>query len=159
MTERELRKLSRTDLLELLLAQRKENEQLRCILDETQAQLADRTIKMESAGSIAEASLQLSGIFEAAQNSYQFYIDNVKLLTDRQMERCQTMEQETKEKCDRMVAEAERQARQYWEQYSAKVKNLIESYEGLQQLMEMAPPIATKTEATPVPGQIYGNMY
>ena len=159
MTERELRKLSRTDLLELLLAQRKENEQLRCILDETQAQLADRTIKMESAGSIAEASLQLSGIFEAAQNSCQFYIDNVQLLTDRQMERCQTMEQETKEKCDRMVAEAERQARQYWEQYSAKVKNLIESYEGLQQLMEMAPPIATKTEVTPVPGQIYGNMY
>ena len=45
MTEKELRRLSRTDLLELLLAQRKENEQLRCILDETQAQLADRTIK------------------------------------------------------------------------------------------------------------------
>ena len=45
MTEKELRRLSRTDLLELLLAQRKENEQLRCILDETQSQLADRTIK------------------------------------------------------------------------------------------------------------------
>ena len=44
MTERELRRLSRTDLLELLLAQRRENEQLRCLLDETQAQLADRTI-------------------------------------------------------------------------------------------------------------------
>ena len=159
MTERELRKLSRMDLLELLLAQRKENEQLRRILDETQAQLADRTIKMESAGSIAEASLQLSGIFEAAQNSCQVYIDNVKLLTARQLERCQQMEQEAKEKCDRMVAEAERQAQQHWEQYSAKVKNLIESYEGLQRLMEMAPPIATKTEVVSATGHIHGNMY
>ena len=53
MTERELRRLSRTDLLELLLAQRRENEQLRCILDQTQAQLADRTIKIDNAGSIA----------------------------------------------------------------------------------------------------------
>jgi hypothetical protein len=57
LTERELRKLSRTDLLELLLAQRRENEELRCILDQTQAQLADRTIKIDQAGSIAEASL------------------------------------------------------------------------------------------------------
>ena len=37
MTERELRRLSRTDLLELLVAQRRENEQLRVILDQTQA--------------------------------------------------------------------------------------------------------------------------
>ena len=55
MTERELRRLSRTDLLELLVAQRRENEQLRCILDQTQAQLADRTIQIDKAGSIAEA--------------------------------------------------------------------------------------------------------
>ena len=67
MTERELRKLSRADLLELLLAQRKENEQLRCLLDQTQAQLADRTITISNAGSIAEASLHLNGIFDAAR--------------------------------------------------------------------------------------------
>ena len=73
MTERELRRLSRADLLELLLAQRRENEQLRCILDQTQAQLADRTIKIENAGSIAEASLQLNGIFTAAQDTCQQY--------------------------------------------------------------------------------------
>ena len=69
MTDKELRRLSRADLLELLLAQRRENEQLRCILDQTQAQLADRTIQIDKAGSIAEASLQLSGIFNAAQES------------------------------------------------------------------------------------------
>ena len=56
MTERELRRLSRTDLLELLLALRRENEQLQCILDQTQAQLADRKIRIDNAGSIAEAS-------------------------------------------------------------------------------------------------------
>ena len=61
MTERELRRLSRTDLLELLLAQRRENEQLRCILDQTQAQLADKTIKINKAGSIAEASWHFLG--------------------------------------------------------------------------------------------------
>ena len=98
MTERELRRLSRADLMELLLAQRRENEQLRCILDQTQAQLADRSIRIDKAGSIAEASLQLSGIFTAAQDSCQYYMDNIKLLSERQSQVCQQMEQETREK-------------------------------------------------------------
>ena len=98
MTERELRRLSRTDLLELLLVQRRENEQLRCLLDQAQAQLADRTIQINKAGSIAEASLQLSGIFTAAQDSCQSYVDNIKLLSERQNAVCHQMEHETREK-------------------------------------------------------------
>ena len=96
MTERELRKLSRSDLLELLVAQRRENEQLRCLLDQAEAKLADRTLKINNAGSIAEASLQLSGIFTAAQDSCQCYMDNIKLLSERQSAICQQMEEETK---------------------------------------------------------------
>ena len=137
MKDRELRRLSRTDLLELLLAQRKENEQLRCILDETQSQLADRTIKIDNAGSIAEASLQLSGIFTAAQDSCQYYMENIKLLSERQTKICQQMEVETREKCDRMVAEAELKAQQCWENCSVKIRQLVESFEGLQQAMDV----------------------
>ena len=157
MTDKELRRLSRTDLLELLLAQRRENEQLRCILDQTQAQLADRTIKIDKAGSIAEASLQLSGIFNAAQDSCQYYLDNIKLLSERQNVVCQQMEQETKEKCDRMVAEAELKAQACWENCSAKIKQLVDSFEGLQQVMDVYSSISRKpSEPT---SHIYGRMY
>lgn len=157
MTERELRKLSRSDLLELLLAQRKENEQLRCVLDETQAQLSDRMLKIDNAGSLAEASLQLSGIFTAAQNSCQFYIDNIKFLNERQTILCQQMEQETREKCDRMIAEAEQNAQQYWENCSDKIKGLIDSFDGLQQAMDMYSSLRRKINE-PI-GQTHGKMY
>lgn len=158
MTERELRRLSRTDLLELLLAQRKENEQMRCLLDQTQAQLTDRTIKINNAGSIAEASLQLSGIFEAAQDSCQYYLENIRQLSEQQSAACQQketetrekcdrmaaeaeqrvyrMEAEAKEKCDRMVAEAEQRSQQCWDNCSAKIRELMDSYAGLQQAMD-----------------------
>ena len=157
MTERELRRLSRTDLLELLLAQRRENEQLRCILDQTQAQLADRTIQIDKAGSIAEASLQLSGIFNAAQDSCKYYMDNIKLLSERQSAVCQQMERETKEKCDLMVAEAEMKAQACWDNCSAKIKQLVESFEGLQQVLDMYSSLNRKTSEPS--GQIYGRMY
>ena len=157
MTERELRRLSRTDLLELLLAQRRENEQLRCILDQTQAQLADRTIKIDNAGSIAEASLQLSGIFAAAQDSCQCYMENIRLLSERQNELCQQMERETKEKCDRMVTEAEQKAQQCWENCSVKIKQLVDSFDGLQQAMDMYN--ASQKAKESAGGRITGTMY
>ena len=157
MTERELRKLSRADLLELLLAQRRENEQLRCALDQAQAQLTDRTIKIDKAGSLAEASLQLGGIFAAAQDSCQYYIDNIKLLSERQNQICQQMERETKEKCDRMVAEAEVKSQKYWEDSSAKIRQLVESFEGLQQMMDLY--ITLNTKKSEPAGHVYGQIY
>lgn len=157
MTERELRRLSRADLLELLLAQRRENEQLRCILDQTQAQLADRTIKIDKAGSLAEASLQLSGIFNAAEDSCRYYMDNIRLLSERQSQVCQQMERETKEKCERMVAEAERKTQQCWDNCAEKIKQLVDSFEGLQQVMDLYSTINSKRKEPT--GQIYGNIY
>lgn len=157
MTDRELRRLSRTDLLELLLAQRRENEQLRCLLDQAQAQLADRTIQINNAGSIAEASLQLGGIFSAAQDSCQYYMDNIKLLSERQNMVCRQMEEETKIKCDQMVAEAEVKAQQCWDNCSVKIKQLVESFNGLQQVIELYSAI-NKNEKKPA-DNVYGVMY
>lgn len=157
MTERELRRLSRTDLLELLLAQRKENEQMRCVLDETQAQLADRTIKIDNAGSIADAALQLSGIFTAAQDSCQYYVENIKLLSERQAKLCQQMEAETKERCDRMVAEAELKAQQCWENCAVKIRELVDSFAGLQQIMDIYAMFNNKPGESN--GQIQGRMF
>lgn len=157
MTDRELRRLSRTDLLELLLAQRRENEQLRCLLDQAQAQLADRTIQINNAGSIAEASLQLGGIFSAAQDSCQYYMDNIKLLSERQNMVCRQMEEETKIKCDQMVAEAEAKAQQCWDNCSVKIKQLVESFNGLQQVIELYSAI-NKNEKKPA-DNVYGGMY
>lgn len=157
MTERELRRLSRADLLELLLAQRRENEQLRCMLDQTQSKLADRTIKIDNAGTLAEASLQLSGIFTAAQDACQYYVDNIQQLSERQSLVCQQMEQETREKCDRMVAEAEARSQQCWEECAEKIRQLVGSFEGLQQVIELYGNISGKNME--LLGQNYGKIY
>ncbi len=78
MTERELKRLRRADLLEILLELSQENEQLKKDLADAQAQLEDRRIRLEEAGSIAEAALELNGVFEAAQKACQEYLDNIR---------------------------------------------------------------------------------
>lgn len=132
MTERELRKLSRADLLELLLEQLKENEQLRGDLEAAQKQLADRKVLLEKAGSIAEASLQLNGVFQAAQAACAQYIENIERLNAQQEQLCARMERETREKCDHMVADAERQVQLYWNTFSRRVQEVTDSYAKMQ---------------------------
>ncbi len=68
-----LNKLTRADLLELLIYQMKENERLKKELNEAQKKLDERKIAIETSGSIAEAALKISGIFEAAQRAVDLY--------------------------------------------------------------------------------------
>ena len=80
MTNKELKRLSRAELLELLLEQVEENEALRAEIADLKGQLEDRAIKIENAGSIAEAALRLNGVFEAAEAAAKQYVDSLKEL-------------------------------------------------------------------------------
>lgn len=85
MTRKELKRLSRLELLELTLELTRENELLRQQLEENRFLLKSRKINIEKAGSIAEAALQLSGIFEAAQEAAELYLENLQLRTGEQV--------------------------------------------------------------------------
>lgn len=80
MTEKELRRLSRAELLEMLLAQTEENENLRQRLAQAEEALENRRIDIDRAGSLAEASLRLNQVFSAADHAAQQYLENVKRL-------------------------------------------------------------------------------
>jgi len=74
LTEKELRKLNRYQLLELLVVQTERANKLQAQVDALQQELQAQNIQFSSLGSIAEASLQLSGIFEAAQAAADRYL-------------------------------------------------------------------------------------
>lgn len=132
MTDRQLRKLNRTDLLKLLLEEKKENEALRKQLQEIQLQLECKQLNLNQSGSLAEAALKLSGIFEAAETACQYYTENIRNLSGRQEEICRKMEQETREKCDRMLEQARQMSRVYWEEYTEKCSRYMKSMEEVQ---------------------------
>ena len=135
MTEKELRKLNRAELLELLLELSRENEALQAQLKQTEAALSDRRLQMEEAGSIAEAALRLSGIFEAAQKAADQYLSSVSERTARQEEICIRMEAETKRKCDEMVERARLDSQRYWDEISRRMEDFYNAHAGLRELL------------------------
>ena len=82
MTDKELSKLKRTDLLELLIEQSKEVESLKKRIGELEAELADRRLLIYKSGSIAEAALKLNGVFEAAEAAAQEYLENIRRISE-----------------------------------------------------------------------------
>ena len=84
MTDQELRKLNRQDLLRLLLETERENERLRKELEDAKQQLKRRKVIVSEAGNLAEASLKLSGVFEDAQRAADIYVQNAQQVSKEQ---------------------------------------------------------------------------
>lgn len=78
MKEKKLRKLKRIELYEIMLAQADEIDRLKTELAQAEAELADKRIKIAEAGSLAQASLQLTKVFEEAQKTADLYLTNIK---------------------------------------------------------------------------------
>ena len=78
MENNELKKLNRRELLEMLYEQSRRMDDQQSEIDRLNAQLENRTLIMNNAGSIADAAIQLSEIFDVAQKTADVYVDSVK---------------------------------------------------------------------------------
>ena len=78
MTDKQLKRLSRRELLEMLITQTRKVESLEAQLAEVNRKLNDKILMIEDSGSLAEAVMRLNGVFEAAQNAAQQYLENIQ---------------------------------------------------------------------------------
>lgn len=146
MTDRELQKLKRVELLQLLVEQSRELDALRRELEETKKQLADRELHMQEAGSIAEASMQLNGVFEAAQRAADQYLESIRYQSKHVEEKCAALEATTRLRCEQMVKEAEATVQQAqkdsdecWRDVKGKLEGFLQQQTALQGLLSRKP--------------------
>lgn len=157
MTDQELRKLSRKDLLELLITQGRERDVLQAKLENAKKTLANRQLCIEQSGSIAEAALQVNGVFYAAQEAAEQYLENIRLRSEQIDIVCAQREKESKERAERQLQEAAQAARQmeedakrrcremenaakekaeaYWTDVSARLQAFYQEHKELRELL------------------------
>ena len=142
MTNKELKRLSRVDLLEMLIMQTQENENLKKQLAEMQEKLDSRDIAINNSGSIAEASLQLNGVFEAARAAADQYLENIRNMVSN----CRRTEEETEAKCAAMLEDASVAASRiestaksesdaYWTEISQRLEAFYAEHHGLREML------------------------
>jgi len=92
MTDKQLRSLSKTQLFTLLHQQELEIERL----SEENRKLSEQNFDLEQAGSIAEASMTVSGIIQAAQSAADVYLDSIRRIESDKLESVAKLKEEAK---------------------------------------------------------------
>lgn len=119
---KEMKKLSRADLLDIIYAMKKNEDVLRSNLKEAREELNKRAIMIEKSGSIAEAALSLSGVFQAAQQAADTYIQSVR----SQYESMKTKNDEAQSKRQQIIKEAQAESGKIVEAAQAEGDRIIQ---------------------------------
>ena len=120
MANQDLKKLNRRQLLELLILQTERSDKLEARVEELERELQEKKLQMTEAGSIAEASLRLSGTFEAAQAAADQYLESVQQLKEETAKRCKEMLEATRRHCLLVVRDPE----QHQENFNKQVREV-----------------------------------
>ncbi len=104
MTDKELKKMSRRELLELLLRQTKKSEGLEEKINALEKKLSDKILLVEEKGSLSEASVAICEILERTQQAADIYEINSKKMAD---DRAAEIMDNAAKKAETIVREAE----------------------------------------------------
>lgn len=154
MTDKELKRLGRAELIDIIFELQKRCDEYDVKVDMLKKNLEKKELCISNAGSIAEAAIQVNGVFEAAQAAADQYLKSIQAANKNMEARIAETEQQkasmlatAKEQADGIVAAAERKAQQVekeageraqkeWAQFQQKANELLRAHEELSMFMK-----------------------
>lgn len=107
MTDKEFKRLKRSDLISVIYEYQKKQEELEREIEELKAQLEEKTLRISDFGSIAEAVVGLNELFETAQKTADEYIEQVRLASGDAEKKAQEIIAEARQKAEEIVSKAQ----------------------------------------------------
>ena len=110
MTDKELHRLRRDDLLQILINQQRQIDELNAQLQTQREALDNRNIAIRESGSLAEALVKLNGVYEAAQGAADEYQRQMRERADALLADAEKRSEEAGRAAERTLAEARAEA-------------------------------------------------
>ena len=82
MTDKEFKRLSRAQLIEIIYQLQLQIDKLNEEKQELESELNDKRLRLQSAGNIAEAALEINDCFRSAQNAAEQYLNEIKAIRE-----------------------------------------------------------------------------
>ena len=160
MTEGDMKKLNRAELLAMLISITQRCDKLEAELQDAYERLDGRDIEVSRAGTLAEAALKINKIFEAADQAGAQYLANLQRMypgdgsvppevlmaasqdagaAEKEVRaKCQAIEAETKRRCVEMVESAKRDSQAYWDEVYSRIKKYNDTVEAMKKALAEA---------------------
>ena len=107
MTDKEFKRLSRPQLIEIIYQLQLKQDELERENENLSADLADKRLRIEKAGNLAEAVLEIYGVMNAAKEAAAHYAEELQQKTND--ERRKVLEEAQKEAAA-IIAQAQQEA-------------------------------------------------
>ena len=119
MTDKEFKRLSRPQLIDIIYQFQLQVEQLTEQNKKLEQKLADKRLRLRNAGNIADAALEMNNCFRNAQNAAEQYLNEIKAIR-----------KETEAERQRILAQAQAEA-------AALIANAKKTYDDDDSVIEM----------------------
>ena len=84
MTDKEFKRLNRSQLIEIIYQLQLRQEEMTAENERLSKELEDKRIRVDKAGNIADAALEINNVMQAAQSAAAQYLDEVRLRADEE---------------------------------------------------------------------------
>ena len=84
MTDKEFKRLSRSQLIEIIYQLQLKQDELIAEKEALTKELDDRRLRLGKAGNIAEAALEIHNVMQAAQDAAAHYLEEIQLSADHE---------------------------------------------------------------------------
>ena len=82
MTDKEFKRLSRAQLIDIIYKLQLELDKVNEEKQALESKLADKRLRLQSAGNIAVAALEINDCFRSAQNAAEQYLNEIKAIRE-----------------------------------------------------------------------------
>lgn len=156
MAGKELRRLGRAELVDIIYELQKNEARLKASLQENtkviaalrqenetlQARCETREFRQSQAGSIAEAMAAVSDIFDRSQALADEYLDNVRRLEEQAKQTLSQAQAEADELRRRSTEETEALMAAKWAEFEERMLNTLKAQQGLQSVLDQFQEVA-----------------
>ncbi len=107
MVNKELRRLSRRELVDIIFQMKRNEEKLQEKIVSLKAALEIKRIKIAKAGSIADVAAEITQVFSAAQATADLYLREITAMKEDAAKECAEIIKEAKERAKKIEAREE----------------------------------------------------
>lgn len=104
MTDKEFRRLSRSELIDIIYQFQLKQNELTAENERLTKELADKRLRVSEAGNIAEAALEIHNVMQAAQDAAALYLEEIRIMRDETKEKCQRILENAQKEADNLIA-------------------------------------------------------
>ena len=108
MINKELKHLSRRELVDIIYQLKKNEQEMQEEIESLKNELGDKRIRISTAGSIADAAMSVTNVFSTAQMTAELYLREISLMKEDTEKECAKKIEDAEKKVKEILADGEK---------------------------------------------------